>query len=187
VSERARIAETAMGRQTIAKLIGAAIGIAIAIGWPIVRSWHTESSSPCAQVLRKPEIERLTGKQIDKFAGHDRDYGCTAAWFAVRKPLDETGELLRVEMNRINGHFAHITKDPLWLRDVRKTEALEGVGERAVLLEKGDGSHAVFAEAAGVTIEMYFRREFPRDKTIEIARGADLQKLVEQVKHKKCE
>ena len=99
----------------------------------------------------------------------------------MRKPLDETGELLRVEMNRINGHFAHITKDPLWLRDVRKTEPLEGIGDRALLLEKLDGSHAIFAEAGGVTVELYFRREFQRNKAIEIARAADLPKLVVSV------
>ena len=167
--------------QRAMKLIGAGIGVAVALSWPIYRSWRTESSSPCAQVIGRADVERWTGKQIDKFAGHDRDYGCTAAYFAVRGPLDPTVELLRVEMNRIQGHFAHISTDSLWQRNVVSKQALSGVGERALVMDKSDGSTAVFAESDGVTTELYFRREFGKDKAIEIARGAPLSTLVASV------
>ena len=170
-----------MRRPTLYKLIGGAIGLAVAMGWPALKRWKTESSSACGQILSRAEIELATGKRIDKFAGHERDHGCTAAWFAVRAGFDPTGELLRVEMNRIRGHYDYISQSPLWLREAPKPSPLDGVGERAILIEHTDGSHAVFAEAAGVTVELHFRREFSRDKVVQVARAKDLAALVASV------
>jgi hypothetical protein len=145
------------------RLAGVAVAIIGFFAWEIYKD-HVKEHSPCALLVPRAEVERISGHAVEKIAGDVRAGSCTAGFFPLRAPLDRTEGLLTVE----------IDGPPLKLDDYERFAEIHGRYQKrpladvdgAEVLAYESGATTVLAPVGNFVVRARFRNDVPRDAAL---------------------